>query len=876
MKIRDLFGRGRKDRELDEELQSHLNMAVRDRIDRGEDPREAESAARKEFGNRALIQETTRGVWGWGWFEELWLDTRYALRGMRGSPGFTAVAVSSLALGIGANTAIFSLVYAVMLRPLPVSHPEQLVELLQKYPGEPRGNGYWNPRSYEHYRDHNHVFSAITGMAIANRARLQMEGAESRFGVGEYVLGNYFTEFGLQPALGRLIGPRDDSASAIAVVSWELWASRFNQDPAILGKRIQVDDTSRVIVGVAPRAFTGLRINAKTDIWLPVKPDAGLALIARLKPGATLAQARAEMAQLYRFTIEERAERSTDPQVRQLQVEVDPCGAGLSQIRDRLGNPLSLLMAVVGVLLFLACVNIASMLLARGAGRAREMALRLGLGATRGRLIRQALTESLLLSGAGTLAGAVVAYFGTNLLVRIIASGRSIERVQLEVQPDGAVLLFTAGIAMLTGILFGLAPAWTTLHSLPTFASRTSGSSADTTFSRLLGKGLVAAQIALSVLLLGSGALFISHLLHLRSADLGFRRDHILLVNLDPSIPGIRGEQLSQIYQQLLERMNTIPGVRLASMSAPTPLHGAGASGFGTVEGVPQRAEDRRWISISWVGPRYFEALATPLLAGREFTLQDRANPRIAIINSTLARQYFGDRDPIGKRITLDHVTGAREPSTYEIVGVSGDANYRDIRENERRGIFLPAFRDGRVTAGTFVLRTDIDPESVTGEARRIAGEIAPSIPVTSITTLTDQIEATIVTERLLATLSGFFAVLGALLAGIGIYGLLAYTVARRTNEIGIRMALGATRAGVVTMILQEALAIVGAGIAIGIPAALWGRTLAASLLADLTAASALPFLAGALAIIAVALLASYVPAQRAARVDPMESLRHE
>jgi len=876
MSIRDFLNRRDKDRELDEEIQAHLSMAIRDRIERGEDPREAERAACREFGNRALIQETTRNEWGWGWLEEFWHDARYAFRGMRSNPVFTAVAVSSLALGIGANTAIFTLVYAVLLRPLPVAHPEQLVELLQKYPGEPRGNGYWSERSVDHYRQHNHVFASITGMGIDNRAQLRIDSPESRFGVAEHVLNNYFVELGIRPALGRLIGPQDGKDNAVTVISWNLWASRFHNDPAVLGKTIHIDNKPMAIIGVTPREFAGMRIDAKTDVWIPANEVNGYNLIARLKPGVTLTQARAEMEQLFRFTIEERAARSTDPLVQQLRVEVEPCGTGFSKIRDRMGDPLTLLMAVVGVLLLLACVNVASMMLARGAARAREMALRLGLGASRGRLIRQALTEALLLSGAGTLAGAVVAWFGTGLLLRIIASGRPAERIQLEVGPEPPVLLFAAAVAMLTGLLFGLVPAWAALRSLPAFALRPSGRTSETRFSRYIGRALVTAQVALSVLLLGSGALFISHLLHLRSADLGFRRDHLLLVNLDPSIPGIRGEQLAQIYKQFLDRMNTIPGVRLASLSAPTPLHGAGASGFGTAEGVPQRFEERRRISISWVGPRYFETMNTPLLAGREFTLQDHSNPRIAIINSTVARHLFGDRDPLGKRITLDGVTGTREPSTYEIVGVAGDTNYMEIREKERRGIFLPAFRTGRVTAGTFLLRTDVDPESVTAAARRAVAEIAPTIPVTNITTLTEQIEATIVTERLMATLSGFFAVLGALLAGIGIYGLLAYTVARRTNEIGIRMALGATRAGVVSMIVKEALVIVGAGIAVGIPIALWGQTLAAKFLAEQMAVPVTSFFLGSLVILAVALLAAYFPAQRAAAVDPMESLRHE
>ena len=879
MGIRRLFDRGRRERELDEELRSHLAMAVRDRIERGEDPQQAELAVRREFGNQALVRETTRDMWGWRFFDEISQDVRYALRGMRSSPGVTAVIIVSLALGIGANTAIFSLVYSVMLRSLPVVHPEQLVELLQKYPGEPRGNGYWTRRSYEHYRDHSRVFTALTGMSIDNTSRLRVEGTEEEIVVAEYVLGNYFPFLGVQPALGRLIGPEHDAGKpegAVAVVSWSLWNSRFRQDRAVLGKRILVDDSPVIIIGVSPREFTGLRVNAQTDLWLPSKPDAGLALLGRLKPGVTLEQARAEMALLYRFTIEERAARSADPQVRQLRVELEPARAGLSNVRDRVGKPLSVLMAIVGVLLLLACVNVAGLLLARGAGRAREMALRLALGASRGRLMRQVLTESLLFSVFGTLVGAVIAYFGTSALLGVLDSGRPHERVHLQVRPDGNLLLFTAGIAILCGLLFGLTPALNAFRGAPSGALRQAGRASETRLQRLFGRGLVAAQVALSMLLLSAGGLFIAHLANLKSADLGFHRERILLVTLDPSRGNYRGEKLSNAYRELLERIHAIPGVRSASLSAPTPLHGAGTSGFGTAEGFEERPENRRWISISYVAPKYFETMGTPILTGRGFSFHDQADPNVAVINQTLAQHYFTGRDPIGKRITLDHVTGSREPATYQIIGVSADANYYQIREPERRTIYLSAFRNGRVTAGTFVIRTDVDPESIAADMRRVVRDTVETIPLSKITTLSAQIDASIVPERLMAALSGVFAALGALLAGIGIYGLLAYAVTRRTTEIGIRLALGSTPGGVLRMILREALAIVAAGLILGIPAALWGRTLAAALIQDLTTDTATAFGIGAAAIIAVALLASYGPARRAAHVDPIESLRHE
>ncbi|MBZ5582878.1 MAG: ABC transporter permease [Acidobacteriia bacterium] len=874
-----LFTRARRERELDEEIQAHLAMAARDRVERGADPRAAELAARREFGNRTLVQETTRDMWGGNALRELWQDARYALRGMRRSPGFTAVAVASLALGIGANNAIFSLVETVMLRMLPVSHPEQLVELLQKYPGEPRGLMPWSWRSYEHIRTHNHVFSGLFGTSIDNRARLEIEGAEPLTGIRESVTGNYFPELGVKPALGRLIGPRDNPQrpeGSVAVVSWSLWNRLFHGDPGVLGKRIRVVDLPATIVGVAPRSFVGLRVEAETDVWLPQAPQQnGLTLLARLKPAATLQQARAEMPVLYRFTIEERAAGSQDPQMRRLSVQVEPAGNGLATVRDRYGKPLSVLMAVVGLLLLLTCVNIASMLLARGAGREREMALRTSLGASRGRLLRQALTESLMLSAAGAALGAAVAWFGTGALLRIIASGREHERVYLRVQPDFHMLLFAAGIALLAGLLFGAAPAWMAFRTAPASALRQAGGAGETRVRRLFGKGLVAAQVALSLLLLSSAGLFLANLASLEKADLGFRRDHILLAPLDPASSGYSGARRARAYEDLLARLERIPGVRSATMGGPTPIQGAGASGFANVEGFQESEADRRWISICYVAPQYLETLGTPLLAGRGFTFEDRAS-RVAIVNRTFARYYFAGRNPIGKRVTLYHVTLVPEPRTYVIVGVAGDANYAEIREPARRGIYLPAFHDGTVSGQILIIRTNIDPQAVAGDVRRAVRDAAPGISVARTTTLAEQIDASIVPERLIALLSGFFGALGAALAGIGLYGLLAYTVARRINEIGIRLALGATAGDVTRMVLRDALATVLGGLILGAPMAIWGRALAVTLIQDLPVPTAVPFALAGAGIVAITFVASYVPARRAARVDPIEALRHE
>jgi putative ABC transport system permease protein len=818
----------------------------------------------------------------------LWQDARYALRMMRRSPGFTAVAVLSLALGIGANTAIFSLINTLMLRLLPVRDPEQLVEILAKFPGQDRWNIFsW--QAYQHMRDHNRVFSSLIAASNHNYGsffRVRGEGLEAERVDGEYVVGDFFPTLGVKPAIGRLIGPEDDrmgAGSPVAVVSWAYWRSRFNLDPAILGKRILVEDAPVTVVGVTAREFSGLQIGFRQDLWLPLAMEPivrrssytssarnwWLLLVGRLKPGVSIEQARAEMAVLYAQTIEDELKTHNDPSLRKWTIDVEPAGAGLSRLRDQFAKPLLLLMAVVSLLLLIACTNVASMLLARGAARQREMALRVSLGASRFRLLRHALTESLLLAMMGGALGVFLAYLGTATLVRIIATSRG-PRIELQVRPDAGVLLFTAGVALLTGVLFGLAPALRAWGATPTSSLREAGKAGETRLRRLFGKSLVAAQVAFSVVLLSGASLFVRHLSNLEHLDLGFHRDHVLLVDLDPARSGYSGERLSRAYQELLGRLEAIPGVRSATLSSVTPISGAGANREATVEGYQDGPGERRKIWENWVAPKYFETLGTPLLAGRDFSFRDQGQARVAIVNQTMARHYFGNGSPIGMHVTFD---GDKQP--YEIVGMVGDAKYGEMREATLPTIYFNAFQLRRAFSG-FALRTSVDPAAVVGEVRRTVRALLTNVPVAGVTTLADQVDSSIVPERLIATLSGFFGALGSVLAAIGLYGLLAYTVARRINEIGIRMALGATPRAVTRMVLRDALGMVVAGLCVGAPLAFWGKTFAASLIPDLPVKSALPIAFGAVAMIAIALVAAYAPARRAARVDPMEALRYE
>ena len=812
-------------------------------------------------------------------------DLRYALRQLRRSPGFTAVAVLTLALGIGANTAIFNLVYTLMLRSLPVRDPGQLVELLHRYPGEPHSNGFsW--QTYELMRDHNHVFSGLLAAAYQS-FHVRGEGMEAQTVDGAYVDGTFFQVLGVKSAIGRLIRPEDDhmeSPSAVAVVSWSYWKRRFNLDPAILGKQIIVDDALVTVVGVAPREFSGLQVESSQQVWLPLamesvihhpssRSSAGmwLSLVGRLKPGVSIEQAHAEMAVLYESTLDEQARVTNNPFLRKMKFEMEPAGAGLSRLREEWTKPLLVLMAVVGLLLLLACTNVASMALARGAAREPEMALRVSLGASRLRLVRQGLTESLLLSAAGGLLGIWLAYFGAEALVRIILEApRPGPPIEFHVPIDSGVLLFTAGVTFVTGLLFGLVPALRAMKTAPAPTLRQASRTGETKSRRLFGKSLVAAQVALSVVLLSAAGLFVRYLANLESLDLGFQRDHILLVTLDPALSGYDSPRLSRAYQELLARLEGIPGVRSATISQATPISGAGANRGVTVEGYQAKPSEIRNVMVNWVAPKYFQTIGTPLLAGRDFSFQDQGHPRVAIINQTMARYYFGNASPIGRHVIFD---GDDQP--YEIVGVVGDAKYMEIREATWRTIYLSTFQESWV-GSNFVLRTSIAPASVESDVRRTVRDLLKTVPITRGTTLADQVDASIVPERLIALLSALFGTLGAVLAALGLYGLLAYTVARRINEIGIRMALGATRSDVIRMVLGDAFAMVLAGLLIGAPIAFWGKSLVVRLIQDLPASSAVPIGFGVVAMIAIALIAAYVPARHAAKVDPMVALRYE
>jgi putative ABC transport system permease protein len=879
--LRNTFGKRRNERDLDDEVHGYAEMLAEENMRAGMNPDEAQRSARIELGGVEQVKENVREVRAGAWLDSLLQDLRYGARMLRKSSGFTAVAVLTLALGIGANTAIFTMTNGLMLHTLPVRDPGQLVELLHHYPGDPEPgfNGFsWD--AYRIIRDGNHVFSDLI-LGSVNFFTVSADNLQPQTVFGGGVGGTFFEALGVQAAAGRLIGPEDvhkDDHAPVAVVSWSFWKSRFDLDPGIIGKKIVVGDAPVIIIGVAQRGFYGLSHEAQQDIWLPISlgPSTGwsFGLLARLKPGVSLERARAEMAVLFQTVVNA---PDAGPFVREMKLRIEPAGNGVTTpLSQMLSTPLTVLMATVGLLLLLACANLAGLLLARGASRQHEMAVRACLGAPRSRLLRQTLTESLLLSLVGCAVGVFVAYFAAHALIRVFASGRFIRSAPVHFEaltnPDAHVLLFTLAIALLTGLLCGAAPAMSASKTEPASALQQASRIGESKSRRLFGKGLVASQVALSLVLVSSAGLFVEYLSHLRNRDLGFQRNNLLLVTLDFAHSDYNVAQFSRLSQELVMRLDAIPGVSSAAFSSVSPMEGPGASSFAFAENHPEK---RAQASINYVAPDYFETYDTPFLAGRDFSARDQAGSSVAIINQAAARDCFGNENPIGRHITLSHTTLTKGEKTYEVVGVVGDAKYNDLQQPAPPTIYADLLQQ-RFIGSQLAIRTRIDPGGVASAVRQTEAAALKTVPIVRILTMNEQIDSSIVPQRLIAMLSAGFGALGALLAVIGLYGLLAYTVTGRTHEIGVRMALGATRRDVMRIVLRDALWTVSAGLAIGTPLVFWARSAISSLIRDLPTKSPVSVVFGGAVMIALGLVAAYIPAHRATRVDPMIALRHE
>ncbi|HVO97233.1 MAG TPA: ABC transporter permease [Bryobacteraceae bacterium] len=822
----------------------------------------------------------------------LWQDIRYALRALRGSPGFAAVAIVSLALGIGANTAIFSLIDEVALKSLPVRHPEDLFEVTKGMEG-----GMTNPM-WEQIRDHQDVFSNI--FAYSGAGFNLAPGGEARYVSGDYVSGRFFETLGVGAALGRTIQATDDyrGCPAVAVVSHSFWETEFSLSPAVLGKTISLSRQPFVVIGVLPPGFTGIDIGRATQIYVPLcaetileggnsKLDARgyywIGIIGRKKPGLAESQVRARLKVLapavYEATVDPKAKPDSQARYRARTLDVKPASKGLDDnyLRRSYQKALQVLMAIVALVLLIACANVANLLLARGAARQRETAIRMALGAGRARLVRQLLTESLVLSLAGAALGVLFAAWGARLLVRMIDI-----KMFLELALDWRVLGFTTAVAILTGVLFGLAPAWRGTRAEPQAAMKANARGVIEGGRFSLGKALVVVQAAVSTVLLAGAGLMLATFFKLETLDPGFARGGVLLVaanqvkaSYGSDAKGIAEKRMAQ-FQQFLEKLRAIPGVGSASVSAVVPVGWNAWMGDMNIEGYQPRSRDEDTVHFNLVSSGYFETTGTALVAGRDFTEHDTAgNQPVGIINQAMAKKFFPNTNPLGKHFWDDDDEKAGQ--RVEIVGIVKDAKYDSLRRDapptayrawgQTPSPFPGAIFEVRVTGGA--------PTSILGGVKQAAAEVDPAMTL-EIHSYAGLVEESLTRERLLATLSAFFGGLALLLAVIGLYGVMSYNVSRRRNEIGIRMALGAEQARVLRMVMGEAALMIVIGLAIGLGATIGLTRFVASFLYGVKPNDPWTLGIAAVTLATVAVLAGFFPARRASRLDPMAALREE
>jgi predicted permease len=879
------------DRDLEEEMRFHVDMKAGASAESGS-PEQVRRRAQVEFGGATLWREISREAWGWSWAEHLLQDLRYAARMLRHNPGFTTVAVLSLALGIGANTAIFSLIDTVLLRMLPVEKPEQLVFV--ENVGARGGGGAPPYPCFEQFRDRDHYLSGLAAFSHYDM-RVSIDGRPEEV-AAQQASGNYFAVLGVHAWAGRTFGPADDSIvgkggpdGPVAVIGYSYWKRRFAGSPAVLGKVVQVQDRAVTIVGVTPPEFFGLRPGMPIDLTVPMMlapaemlRDRGawwLNVVGRMKPGVPGAQARAELDSIFQAFMNSGSSGkiSGGDEFRHDyfdRIQLTPAARGLDRLRRQFSKPLLVLMALVGLVLLIACANVANLLLARTTTRNREFAVRLALGAGRSRLMRQVLTESLLLVGIGSLLGLLFATWAGRLLVAFFAAGH--HGITVDLRFDARVLAFTAGASLLTGLLFGLAPAFRVTKTTLSPGLKEQGRGMIGLRPRLpLSKLLVVSQVALSLVLLIGAGLFVHSLWNLRNLDAGFHPDGVLTLKVKPDEKVYSEERRMALWKEILDRAARIPGVRSASLSVLNPMSGMDRGVLIDVPGFESHAVRDRAISLNHVTAGYFETLGTPLALGRGFTDADAANaPRVALLNETAARFYLGGRNPVGVGVRFPF---GKEKPPYQIVGVVKDSRHNSLREEVPRMIYIPVFQAiDELRSLTLAVRTAGDPSGLASTVSREARAAGPDILTTDVATLANQVDQSLLEERLVSTLASFFGMLALLLASIGLYGTISYSVARRTNEIGIRMALGASATGVVRLVLRDAVLMIAAGMALGVPAAIAGGRYVQSQLFGLKAADPLTLALACLALAAVALLAGYLPARRASRVDPMAALRYE
>jgi predicted permease len=904
LRLRSLFLHRRVEAELHAELAFHLEQQTAEYVAAGMSPDAARHAAMRSLGPLSRIEEECRDMRRTRWLETFFQDLRYALRSLRRSPAFTFVAALSLALGIGANTAIFSLLDALLLRALPVRAPERLVAV-----GDPSRTGGTSEGSlradlfslpmYRELRDKNAVFS---GLYASGRTGRLAVGADRSAGKaetarGRLVSGNFFSVLGVSAFRGRTFTAEDDRSPGAApwvVISYDYWRRRFAADPGAVGRAITLNGYPFTIIGVTPPEFFGDVVGTSTDVWIPllmqrqVNPGRDyldrwdamwLLLMGRLRPGVSLAQARSSLGSLFAQILATRAGGAIPANLlpaspKDLRLEVTPGGSGFSYLRRQFSRPLSTLMAIVALVLLIACANVANLLLERATGRQKEISVRLALGAGRLRLVRQLLTESLVLAVLGGALGVLFAYWADAALLNLIGVAGS---PALDVRPNLRVLGFTAAVSLAAGVLFGLVPALraTRVALAPALkeSSRSLAGGAGAGRRWPLSKILAVTQLAVSLLLLVGAGLFVRTLVNLQRLDLGFRRAGLLMLRLDPVAAGYPRERLGDFAEQLLGRLQAVPGVTAVTLSENGLFSGTESDTSIAISGRPPLPERDANAAYDRVAPDYFRVVGVPILLGRGIAAQDGAGaPPVAVINESMARFYFPKQNPLGQRFAA---TDAAD-RVFEIVGVSRDVRDHELRGDVPRRFYTPLRQSAAsLSAFNFEIRAR-DPRALAEPVRGAVRDFDPRLAILDLAPVTANIGESIRDERLVAKLSAVFGVLALLLAALGLYGVISYAISRRTNEIGIRMALGASHGKVLWMVLRETLLLALAGAVLGALAIVAAARVVASRLFGLSAYDP-PTLAAATAVLVlVAIVAGAIPGSRAARVDPTEALRYE
>jgi len=898
-RLRMFFQRKRFQEELEEEIRLHVYLRQQERVDANVPVAFAHSAALRRFGNPTRIKEESYMSWGWHWLESFLEDVRYGTRSLWRSKGLTAVAILSLGFGIGANTAIFSFLDAVMLRSLPVKDPAQLV-LLGK--GEVQGiTDSLNPTelySYPFYREmqkQNEVFSGVaTMLSMMNDVHGTVDGrGETELMHVQLVSGTYFPMLGVPAYLGRTLTDEDDHSEGnhpVAVVSYKWWQQRLAQDSAVLGKKVKLGDTTFEIVGVTAPEFFGTKVGEAPDVWVPLSmmtsvpplvqgykdySASSLYLMGRLKPGVTMEQATGNVNLLYQriqLGFEgSKLNRKQRVELEKTYVPLSSIATGLSSLRGQFSEPLRILMVLVVLVLLIACANVANLLLARSTARAREFAVRQALGARRLRLVRQLLTESLLLAFGGGALGIALAWGANRLLLRMISASAT-ETVPLDVSLNPRMLLFTFGVTVFTAIFFGTLPALRATGLELTDALKDGRGTSSTTSTGIISKILIVMQVAFSLVLLVGSGLFLRSLIHLADVDPGFNKEDVLRLQTDVSSAGYKVDdpRLTALYQQVEERVSGLHGVVAASYSSFT-FHEGSWNGSITVPGMPEVKDQN--VRHNVIGNGYFKTMQIPLVAGRTFGPQDTAtSQKVAVISESTARTRFPAGSPVGRHY---HIGGMGSPWDMEVIGVVKDVKYGSLDEKPVQ-IDYVSYAQREHLLNDFEVRYTGDFGVVSTAVQQAIHSVDRTLPITRVTTLDEQVSRSITQQKTVAQLSTCFGLLAVFLSSVGIYGLMSYAVSLRTNEIGIRMALGAARSNVRWLVMREIVLLVTFGVALGVPVTLAGGRLIANLLFGLKGADATSILTAVGMLLVVAVVAGFLPARRASSIDLMRALRYE